>query len=366
MSFFKQFPKIDYDFNRSGTIQQMVNIFRSVRPLNTMLNNSTLYKTYNIKDGERPDVVSQQLYKTSDYYWSFFVLNDFLHDGLQSWPMSQQQLTAYINSNYSGKALQFESEVFNDITHNSVAGKLEIGGLVYGMSSGSVGRIVRKDVDLNMIVLQDLIVGSKNRNPITGQYDTSIVGPASRDQVFNEREFLQSFWNAEVGRPVSANEKLGISVAVGDTVPQSSSLSPCKVYNYSEAPAFYYVDGDPDERPITSPIVIQSLEAVGDITSLFSELQWNEDLQNQVDGFSNNLLNNTTQTNYIATNAGVATPLIYSGGYRTGADDFPGDITFKSNREFIIQRNEERSNIRVINPTYIEEFIEEFESLINA
>ena len=359
MSFFKQFPKVNYDFNRKGTVQQMVNIFRSVRPQNTTFDNTTLYKTYYIKNGERPDVVSDQLYGTSDYYWTFFILNDFLHDGLQAWPMSQEQLTEYINTNYSGTALLFKPTVFKNETNNSIAGKLEIGGLVYGRRSGAVGRIIRKDIDLNLIVLKDVIPGSKNRNPFTGQNDETIEGTD-----FQANEFLQSYWSSGVG------EGGILSLGGGGTTTESGlkSLSPHQILKYSEAPAFYYVEGDPEQRPVTSPIGIQKLSAEGDTAAAFSELQWNEELQNKVitPSYSEELINVDNIDTFIGTNADRVKPLIYSGGYRTEADDFSGDITYKTNRVHITERNENNSTINVINPKYIEQFVEEFESLINA
>ena len=106
MTFFRQFPKIDYDFNREGSITQMVDIFRSVRPLPTFVDEFSGYKFYEIADGERPDIVSQRLYGTSKYYWTFFVVNDFLHDGYRSWPLSASDLHAYIEKEYKGKAIE--------------------------------------------------------------------------------------------------------------------------------------------------------------------------------------------------------------------------------------------------------------------
>ena len=32
MSFFKQFPKVEYDFNRTGVSTNMVDLFRHVKP----------------------------------------------------------------------------------------------------------------------------------------------------------------------------------------------------------------------------------------------------------------------------------------------------------------------------------------------
>lgn len=359
MSFFKQFPLVNYDYNRTGTIQQIVNIFRNVRAQNSTFDNTTLYKTYYIKNGERPDIVSEQLYGTSDYYWTFFILNDFLHDGLQAWPMSQEQLTEYININYSGKALLFKPTVFENETNNSIAGKLELGGLVYGRRSGAVGRIIRKDIDLNLIVLKDIIPGSKNRNPFNGQTDESVEGMG-----FQKNEFLQSYWSSGVG------EEGLLSLGGGGDSTESGlkSLSPHDILDYSEAPAFYYVDGDREERPVTSPIGIQTLSAAGDVDAAFSELQWNEDLQNQITtpSYSEELINVSNIDTFIGTNADRVKPLIYTGGYRTEADDFSGEITYKTNRVYVSEQNEKNSTINVINPKFIEQFVEEFESLINA
>ena len=74
MAFFKQFPKVEYDFNRTGVKQNMVDIYRHVKPLDSFLDNTSAYKFYEVINGERPDIVSQRLYGTSDFYWTFFVI----------------------------------------------------------------------------------------------------------------------------------------------------------------------------------------------------------------------------------------------------------------------------------------------------
>ena len=64
--------------------------------LREFIDNSSAYTFYEIKNGERPDTVSQRLYGTPDFYWTFFVINEFLHDGYKVWPLSQEQLFDYI------------------------------------------------------------------------------------------------------------------------------------------------------------------------------------------------------------------------------------------------------------------------------
>ena len=350
MSFFSQFPKLSYDFNRTGTTQQMVNIFRSVRSQSAILNRSTLYKKYVIQAGMRPDIISEKLYGTPDYYWTFFIINDFLHDGLQAWPMSESTLQQYLKTHYNGKALIFTPVVTGGETKNSIAGKLDLGALIYGIRSGAVGRIVRKDVDLNLIVVQDIIDGVAGRNPETGQTDESILGGG-----FRTDENIQSTY---------IRDNVRVSLATGNDV--TNSLKPDHIYDYAEAPAYYYIEGDPDEKPVTSPTTMPT--QISQQTPVFSEIQWDTQLQAQVVNYSADQLNQPAHGdgNFIVTNTNQANPLISSGGYEPTDSDPTTNIIFKSNRQHIIEKNEARSNIRVINPDFINEFVEEFERIINV
>jgi len=366
MSFFSQFPRIDYDFNRTGTIQQMVNIFRSVRARSTIFDDILLYKEYTIKDGMRPDILSNQLYNTPDYYWTFFIINDFLHDGLQTWPMSQRELDQYLINNYSGVALTFTPELnLEGETINSIAGKLEIGGLVYGLTTGAVGRIVRKDIDLNLIVLQDVIAGVPGRNTITGQVDTTVKGGSFGDSstiVGGEGEFISSSWRNKSGDIQS--------LTTGDaSTGNTDFLRISKAEPYVDSPAYFYIDGDPEERPVTSQLSIPQNTILKN--RVYSEVIWNTDLQKQIlepsySGNQRQFLNDSTRSSHIATNTSPSEPLIYAGGFITSSDDKAGGVVAKSNRAYIIDRNEKRSSIMVINPIYMVDFVEEFEALINV
>ena len=65
MNFFKLFPKVPVDILKDGRVNQMVNTFRSVRPLQNFVDQPSLYTFYEIQNGERPDIVSQRLYGTA-------------------------------------------------------------------------------------------------------------------------------------------------------------------------------------------------------------------------------------------------------------------------------------------------------------
>lgn len=101
MSFFTQFPKIQYDINADGIKTEITDIFRQVDVNESFIDDVTTYMWYEIKEGERPDVVSNRLYGSPDYYWTFFVLNESLKQGLNTWPKSYRQFELMLEQDYS-------------------------------------------------------------------------------------------------------------------------------------------------------------------------------------------------------------------------------------------------------------------------
>lgn len=86
MPFFQQFPNIDYDLKNNNRPVVTKNFFRHVAASNIIADDITTYTYYEVKEGDRPDTVSQELYGTPDYYWTFFVIDPAMKDGLESWP----------------------------------------------------------------------------------------------------------------------------------------------------------------------------------------------------------------------------------------------------------------------------------------
>ena len=279
MAFFRQFPKVEYDFNRQGVINNMVDIYRSVRPLQNFVDDTSAYVYYEVRNGERPDIVSNKLYGNQNFYWTFFVVNEGLHDGLQAWPMSQEDLFTYIEREYEGYAITTNPIITRDsdgliVAHeNSLAGsvpgtttgKFQLGETITGGTSGATGTLVKKDLDLNQLIVQN----------VTGAFigDPTVV-------------------------PTNLTERITGSTS-GDFVDSYQA------YKYAEAPHHWFLQGDKEEKVVTN------------------------------------------------------------GAYITGGEE-TSDITFKSNRAVVEEINDERSRIRVIAPSYIEQFADQFETLLNA
>lgn len=268
--YFRQFDKVPYDFNRDGVIQQVVNMFKTARVMSAFEDDVNTYTLYQVQNGERPDVVSLRLYDTPDYYWTFFVLNPFLHDGLAAWPMSQEKLNEYILQHYEGTVITTNPSVAEsgDIgvilgQDDSLAGRFELGETITGNNSSATGKLVKKNIDMNQLVLQDVngsFIGSSVSGP--GNASESITGGTSGD-----------------------------------------SVNTYDVYKYIDAPHSYYRTDDPEKRVVTPAAFVSGGE-----------------------------------------------PMQF--------------LSFRTNRDYLFDSNEARSRIKIVNPKYIDKFVDAYEAII--
>ena len=187
MSYFNMFPTQTYDYNRDGVLQTVVDLYRSVRPIQNFIDDLAAYTYVNIPNGERPDILSQRLYNTSEFHWTFFLVNDFLHEGISAWPMSQEDHEQYITTHYNGYALETRPDIVRNtdggITNykDSLAGRFKLGETITGQTSGATGTLTKKDIYLNQLVVQDVtgtFLGAGDGNTLE-----AVTGSTSTDTV---------------------------------------------------------------------------------------------------------------------------------------------------------------------------------------
>lgn len=296
MGYFKQFPQLNYDFDRNGILQKVVDIYRAARPLDAYLDDLNAYSFYSVKNGERPDIVSQRLYGTTQYYWTFFVINDFLHDGLAAWPMSQEKLHSYMDEEFAGVVITTNPSV--DETGdpgvissypNSLSGRFQLGETITGTTSGATGILIKKNADMNQLVLQDVV----------GTFlGSSAPGPQ----------------NATEG--VTGNKS-------------EDSVNTYDVYKYIDAPHSYY------RTAAAAEDTVSYTDSSGYTSQPF--LEYHNSNSKRV----------------------VSNGIFISGGEPTG------ELSFRTNRSYLFDTNEARSQIRVIDPKYITQFADKYEAIIN-
>jgi hypothetical protein len=98
---FKQFPKLKYSIHDNNVFVDMINLFRFVDVNDKMAQDVLSYQYTEIVNGDRPDIVSQKLYGTPDFYWTFFIANDELKGGLDAWPLTADKLDDVVHETYA-------------------------------------------------------------------------------------------------------------------------------------------------------------------------------------------------------------------------------------------------------------------------
>ena len=110
-NYFDKFPQVDYRFGNNELPVKFQDLTIYIDALDQLKEYGAFYENYNIQNGERPDHVSYKLYENTEYYWTFFLLNDKLRE--QGWPISNSLLYGTAQSYYPNVCITTNGTVFN-------------------------------------------------------------------------------------------------------------------------------------------------------------------------------------------------------------------------------------------------------------
>jgi hypothetical protein len=133
------------DIDGSGNKDLMKNLTAKAKVSDALINNAGFYQTITIIDGERPDLLSQRLYDTDQYHWTFLLLNPQIKNIWDDWPMSASQLIEYCTNKYQHLAADTDTDLNN---------KFIIGETITGGVSGATGIIREVHVNMGYIVIE--------------------------------------------------------------------------------------------------------------------------------------------------------------------------------------------------------------------
>lgn len=103
MSYFKYMPNVLYEGDTGGQVLRAVDITVRARILEFVKNSQSSVVDYTLKDGERPEHISQKVYDRPDYHWIVLLYNE-MHDPYFEWPMSSRDLDEMVQNKYGGRA----------------------------------------------------------------------------------------------------------------------------------------------------------------------------------------------------------------------------------------------------------------------
>jgi len=143
--YFSRFQKLFYRFGDNESPAIFQNISQYVDLIDQIKNNIAFFEDYTITSRDRPDTVSFRLYGTPEYYWSFFFLNDKLKES--GWPLSNEDVRYVAQSYYPHRIVTTKEDIATEPFD------FPIGKVVFGSVSGTVGTIIKRNLDLGQLII---------------------------------------------------------------------------------------------------------------------------------------------------------------------------------------------------------------------
>ena len=136
--YFRNFPLIPYDSDFNLKFKTVTNLLRRVGMRTKLKTNTLLYDTYNVKEGETPEMIAHKLYGDPELHWIILLINE-VTDRYHQWPMSLPQFQEYLVDKYdnpdgihhyettqdSGNT-KVKIEVFNEVDDDAYTGLIPI------------------------------------------------------------------------------------------------------------------------------------------------------------------------------------------------------------------------------------------------
>lgn len=99
MQYFNSLPKIRYvDQNNVTTVYTNLMARASVIP--SILNNTLVYYSYDVQDGDTPEIIAYKYYGDVNRFWIVLYCNQ-LNDPQWDWPLSSNKFQKYILNKYN-------------------------------------------------------------------------------------------------------------------------------------------------------------------------------------------------------------------------------------------------------------------------
>ena len=98
--YFANFPLIPYDSVGDGNYKLVTNLMKRVALRSKVRTNTLLYDTYDVKEGETPEMIADKLYGDPNLHWIIMYVNG-ITDRYHQWPLSTPQFLAFLNDKYS-------------------------------------------------------------------------------------------------------------------------------------------------------------------------------------------------------------------------------------------------------------------------
>lgn len=185
MAYFRDFPFTRYKFGNEVFDVLTQDITAYVDIIDDIKDVASFYQEYYILEGDRPDNLSQRMYGTPDYYFTYYLMNDNIRQC--GWPLTQKTLDAKVKEDFPH---------FTVTTQDDMTGIMLPGSSVLGQTSGASGTVKRRNLDLGQLIIEptnefkfqknELVVILDEFNNVT----QSVVSTAATEQWQSIRHYI--------------------------------------------------------------------------------------------------------------------------------------------------------------------------------
>ena len=142
--YFANFPLIVYDSVGDGNFKIVTNLLKRVALRTKVRTNTLLYDTYDVKEGETPEMIADKLYDDPELHWVILFVNN-ITDRYHQWPMNFGQFNTFIADKYSNIDAVHHYEISQTSGDTSV--KIDIGTDTTGYSEADLTTITNREFE---------------------------------------------------------------------------------------------------------------------------------------------------------------------------------------------------------------------------
>ena len=108
--YFENFPLIPYDSVGDGQFKIVTNLLKRVAIRSKVKTNVMMFDTYDVKEGETPEMIADKLYGDPELHWIVLLMNN-VTDRYHQWPMNNNQFLSYMHDKYTNQDATHHYEI---------------------------------------------------------------------------------------------------------------------------------------------------------------------------------------------------------------------------------------------------------------
>ena len=97
--YFSLFPTIFYDAVGNSEPKIVTHLLKRVALHSKASESIALFDTYDVRNGETPEMIAHKYYDDAEYHWVILLVNN-ITDRYHQWPMNTRQFLAHLDERY--------------------------------------------------------------------------------------------------------------------------------------------------------------------------------------------------------------------------------------------------------------------------